>query len=355
MRTQHETLKRLQPSDAITILIIDDEKEIRSVLKRILRKQFPQSTLYEASDGIQGFRMTLQVHPDFILMDLMMPGKNGIQVSQDIQNEHPQPAPIIFGITGYYSAENINSWMKQGVTSCLLKPFVQSDVKLLFKPHFDSNNKKLAAPQKMKEEDHSPSFIANLACLLGISCSSFSIPEQLLADPTSPAKLNEFAIQQNLYNHKFAVLTFKSFDRNINGKAFSDSLVECLLKKISDIRIMERDDLPTILSEHAFMLTGATQQKDSLQGKPFEAIDAVIMGTVRTLENIGEDGGAVIVTVKIINISNGEILWSHKQESRCYSIAIDRNELTEELTHRAVIKIVKKMKNDFFKKYKIQK
>ena len=60
------------------ILIVDDEDRIRRLLKMYLERE--QYTIEEADNGDTALEMALQNDYDLILLDLMMPGKDGIEV-----------------------------------------------------------------------------------------------------------------------------------------------------------------------------------------------------------------------------------------------------------------------------------
>jgi two-component system response regulator ResD len=62
----------------IRILIVDDEERIRRLLKMYLERE--DYVIEEAEDGNQALSMALENDYDCILLDLMMPGKDGIEV-----------------------------------------------------------------------------------------------------------------------------------------------------------------------------------------------------------------------------------------------------------------------------------
>ncbi|MCH8300113.1 MAG: response regulator [Candidatus Marinimicrobia bacterium] len=62
------------------VLVIDDDKYARSISKKILREFGYEIQAVE--DGIEGLKMMIEFHPDVVLLDLMMPKINGIEVLQ---------------------------------------------------------------------------------------------------------------------------------------------------------------------------------------------------------------------------------------------------------------------------------
>lgn len=65
------------------ILIIDDDEDIREILKYNLNKEGYETR--EAKDGEEGLKMCFETKPDLILLDIMMPGMDGIEVCETIR------------------------------------------------------------------------------------------------------------------------------------------------------------------------------------------------------------------------------------------------------------------------------
>jgi len=70
------------------ILIIDDESQIRSMLRLMLERAGYE--VVEASDGIDGIRIYRQNPTDLIITDLIMPNKDGIGMIIDLKKEFPE-------------------------------------------------------------------------------------------------------------------------------------------------------------------------------------------------------------------------------------------------------------------------
>ena len=79
-----------------TILIIDDERQIRTMLRHMFEKK--GYIVFEASDGGEGIRCVKQNHIDLIITDIFMPGKEGIETIIELKRDYPEIT--IFAITG---------------------------------------------------------------------------------------------------------------------------------------------------------------------------------------------------------------------------------------------------------------
>jgi two-component system, NarL family, response regulator NreC len=69
----------------IKVLLADDHKIIRQGMKAMLQSQHDIEVVGEASDGNEALNMTVSLKPDVILLDIMMPNLNGIEVAHQIK------------------------------------------------------------------------------------------------------------------------------------------------------------------------------------------------------------------------------------------------------------------------------
>lgn len=69
-------------SEQVRVLVVDDEDRIRRLLKMYLERE--NYRIEEASDGDQALSMALNNNYEVILLDLMMPGKDGIEVCREL-------------------------------------------------------------------------------------------------------------------------------------------------------------------------------------------------------------------------------------------------------------------------------
>ncbi len=76
------------------ILVIDDEDEVREMIRRILR--FSSYEVIEARNGNEGYDMALSAKPDLITLDIMMPGKDGFTLCEELKrNPKTKAIPVI--------------------------------------------------------------------------------------------------------------------------------------------------------------------------------------------------------------------------------------------------------------------
>jgi two-component system nitrogen regulation response regulator NtrX len=87
-----------------TILIVDDEKDIRLLLREFLEKN--GFTVLAAEDGQQALQLVGEHLPDLVITDLLLPKEHGIEVMQAIKDRYLLP---IIAISGIYKQEEIKA------------------------------------------------------------------------------------------------------------------------------------------------------------------------------------------------------------------------------------------------------
>lgn len=101
-----------------TILVVDDEKSIRESIKMIL--EYNKYSVSLAEDGNKAIGAVSKEHFDAILLDIKMPGKDGIEVLQEMKQSHPN-LPIII-ISGHGTFDDAIKATRLGAFDYLAKP-----------------------------------------------------------------------------------------------------------------------------------------------------------------------------------------------------------------------------------------
>ncbi|WP_345950215.1 response regulator transcription factor [Mucilaginibacter sp. PAMB04274] len=103
----------------MAILIIEDEPNVVSVIKRGLNEYGFETSV--ATNGLTGLQMATEHQFDLIILDVMLPGMDGIQVCQHIRKNNTQ-VPILM-LTALDSTENIVTGLDSGADDYMVKPF----------------------------------------------------------------------------------------------------------------------------------------------------------------------------------------------------------------------------------------
>jgi len=108
------------------ILIIDDLRENVFMLQNRLEKE--NYEIISANDGETGIEKAKKELPDLILLDIMMPGKNGLQVCKElIEEEKTKDIPIIM-VTAKVTADDIKIGLEAGAFDYIKKPFNKTEL-----------------------------------------------------------------------------------------------------------------------------------------------------------------------------------------------------------------------------------
>lgn len=135
------------------ILIVDDEKSIRDVLKFNLKRE--GYVVYEACDAEEALTQVEEINPDLILLDVMIPKADGFTVCRRIRQT--KSCPIIF-ISARLEVNDKIVGLEVGADDYITKPFSIREVLARVKV----NLRKIDAKEEKKEEDSSGFFIKDL-------------------------------------------------------------------------------------------------------------------------------------------------------------------------------------------------
>ena len=106
-------------TESIRVLICDDHLIVREGLRLILETEAGFDLVGEASDGAQAIQLAAQLQPDVILMDLRMPGMDGLTAIEHLRVEHPEIAVVI--LTTFNEDELMRKGLGLGARGYLLK------------------------------------------------------------------------------------------------------------------------------------------------------------------------------------------------------------------------------------------
>lgn len=104
-----------------TILSIEDQPDIRRLIRMTL--EFKGYAVLEAGHGEEGLRMAREKQPDLILLDVMMPGISGLDVSRTLASDpRVQRIPVVM-LSALGASTDIEAGLTTGVRAYLVKPF----------------------------------------------------------------------------------------------------------------------------------------------------------------------------------------------------------------------------------------
>jgi two-component system, NarL family, response regulator LiaR len=110
----------------ITVLIVDDHQVVRLGLQTFLARQPDIAVIGEADSGEEALRLAAEQVPDVVLMDLIMPGMDGVETTRNLKQISPESQVVI--LTSYHEDEHIFPAIRAGALSYLLKDVGTADL-----------------------------------------------------------------------------------------------------------------------------------------------------------------------------------------------------------------------------------
>ena len=110
----------------ITILIVDDHAVVRQGVRAFLDTQPDLKVVGEAASGEEGIQLAIQHVPDVVLMDLVMPGMDGVEATRQLKRASPRSQVVV--LTSYHDDEYIFPAIRAGALSYVLKDIGPRDL-----------------------------------------------------------------------------------------------------------------------------------------------------------------------------------------------------------------------------------
>src|SRR3972149_4549814 len=244
------------------ILIIDDDKQINSVLSQILCDEF---NVYATDSVIEGLEIARRISPFLAMIDLRMPEASGIQVLKEMRIINPDIRVMI--MSAYGEVKSVVEIFKEGAIDFLAKPFNFNDLL--------DNIRRLASVAALEQPDlvnstkiirGNPGYIRGVGPFIPVDCSA--LPESLIESEL-------FGYEKGAFTgaHASKKGLFESAD---SGTLFIDEIGNLplhiqskLLRIIQDhkvIRLGAKGYEPVSLSMRVIAATNADLKEESEKG-----------------------------------------------------------------------------------------
>ncbi len=205
------------------ILIADDHSVVRKGIRQIITEEFPYSEIDEAGDAKELLELARQKTYDVIVSDLIMPGKNSIEVIKDLQSQGIKTPVIILsmhpeeqyalrvlkaGGSGYITKESAPDELVKAIHTVMNgKKYINENVSQILLSKMDSGND-IPLHEKLSDREFSVlkhiaegKSVGEIAQLLNLSIPTISTYRARILDKTkmkSNSELIRYAISQNL-------------------------------------------------------------------------------------------------------------------------------------------------------------
>jgi NarL family two-component system response regulator LiaR len=106
-------------SDQIRVMTVDDHEILRGGIRFLLLAFDDIELVGEAHSGEEALRLCDQVQPDVVLMDIMMPGMDGVETTKALRKQYPHVQVLV--LTSFHNGDLVHSVMQAGAVGYLLK------------------------------------------------------------------------------------------------------------------------------------------------------------------------------------------------------------------------------------------
>jgi len=121
LKNQLGTRETNDPSRKKRVLVVDDSKLFRRIIKQILEYDATLEVVGEAADGKEALQLNQELKPDLITLDVNMPGMGGTSVLKRFMLTHPCPVVIVSNLSNR-SQDTIIDFLRLGAVDFLVKP-----------------------------------------------------------------------------------------------------------------------------------------------------------------------------------------------------------------------------------------
>ena len=129
---------------AHSVLVIEDEEDIRQNLAFALRRE--GFAVFEAGSGEEGLELARRHHPDIVLLDLMLPGMDGLSVCRQLRHAHDTKDTPVIMLTAKGEEVDRIVGLEMGADDYVVKPFSLREVSLRIRAVLRRGREDPAAP-----------------------------------------------------------------------------------------------------------------------------------------------------------------------------------------------------------------
>jgi DNA-binding NtrC family response regulator len=288
--------------------VIDDDPKVSWILSEGLGEIYD---IISAKDGLEGIQMVTKTHPNLILLDIKMPGMEGLEVLEKIKSMD-QPADVIM-LSGHGETKNVVESIKRGASEFINKPFDVKEVELHIQSVLEKNRLKQeldylrqelkAKSQYEKLIGDSPSMLQIKAVIEQVADSELTILirgesgtgkeivarmlHSLSSRKSGPfVKVNCAAIPRELLEAElfgYEKGAFTGAHKTKPGRFEMANKGTIFLDEIGDMPLELQSKLLQVLEQYEFMRVGGV--------KTIKVDTRIVCATNRNLEEAIKDGG----------------------------------------------------------------
>jgi two-component system response regulator AtoC len=293
--------------ERVKILVIDDDPKISWILSEGLGESY---NILSAKDGLEGLQMLSKTHPNLVLLDIKMPGMEGLEVLDKIKSMD-RPTEVIM-LSGHGETKNVVESIKRGASEFINKPFDVKEVEIHIQNVLEKNRLKQELDDlrnKLKERSQYDKLIGDSPGMLqikavieqvadseltvlirGESGTGKEIVARMLHNLSSRksgpfVKVNCAAIPRELLESElfgYEKGAFTGAHKTKPGRFETANKGSIFLDEIGDMPMELQSKLLQVLEQYEFMRVGGV--------KTIKVDTRIICATNRDLEKALKDG-----------------------------------------------------------------
>lgn len=188
------------------ILVVDDERPIAEIIKYNLHKEgYEVQTVYDGEDAI---KLVHQIKPDLVILDVMLPRKNGFEILKEVRMEYVMP---VIMLTAKEAEEDKILGLELGADDYITKPFSNKEVVARVKAN-------LRRVKLSKVEEEMKSKIVNVGNLI-IDLNTYEVSKN---DEIIDLTNREFDLLKYLFQNSGRVFNREHLLKEVWGYDFGD-------------------------------------------------------------------------------------------------------------------------------------
>ncbi|MGY2061128.1 response regulator, partial [Nocardia gipuzkoensis] len=110
----------------ISVLLVDDQRLVRAGLRMLVESDPRLAVVGEAADGAEAIRLAAELRPDLIVMDLRMPGLDGVAATRHIVESRPESKVLV--LTTFDDDDHLFPALEAGAVGYLVKDTAPADL-----------------------------------------------------------------------------------------------------------------------------------------------------------------------------------------------------------------------------------
>ncbi len=129
-------ISQAQKKSSTKVLVVEDEVSMQGLLRNFLTHHFPTFQIEGAVDGFEAGLKIQRFRPDLVLLDIWLPGQDGIAVCKLIRDISEFSHVVIIAMTGVYDPSIRDKALEAGVNDFLWKPYDLDELRQMIEKNF---------------------------------------------------------------------------------------------------------------------------------------------------------------------------------------------------------------------------